>query len=143
VAARSSWIRWSLYAAGVTAIAYGLAGLLTAPRGPSPFGWVRFWVGGVVIHDVVIASVTALVSAAVVQLVPRPARTYVLAGVIISGVLTVVALPFVLGFGRSPDLPSALPLNYGRGLLLTLAVVWIGVLAVALIVGAVRRARSP
>jgi len=32
---------------------------------------------------------------------------------------------FVLG--RRPDVPSALPLDYGTGLLVTLAAVWLGV----------------
>jgi hypothetical protein len=130
---RPSWLRRTLYAAGVAAMAYGIVGLLLAPRGPSLVAWLRFWVGGVVVHDVVIAALTAFVSAAVVRLVPPPARTYMLAGAVISGVLLVVALPLVLGFGRSPDVPSALPLNYGRGLLVTLAAVWTGILVGALV----------
>jgi hypothetical protein len=40
--------------------------------------------------------------------------------VIVGAAVTVVALPFVFGFGRAPDNPSILPLNYGRNLALLL-----------------------
>jgi hypothetical protein len=49
----------------------------------------------------------------------------------LSGALIAVALPLVLGLGRTPDEPSALPLNYGRGLLISLAVVWLAAAAIA------------
>ncbi|MGH3326604.1 MAG: molybdopterin-dependent oxidoreductase [Streptomycetales bacterium] len=46
------------------------------------------------------------------------------AGLIISGTLTLAALPVVLGFGRGAGEPSRLPLDYGVGLALALAGVW-------------------
>jgi hypothetical protein len=50
----------------------------------------------------------------------------------------VVAFPLVLGFGRTPDNPSILPLAYGRGLFLILALTW----AVALTSVALTRFRA-
>jgi len=49
-----------------------------------------------------------------------------------------IAIPFVIGAGRRPDDPSALPLPYWRGPLVVLGVIW----AVAVIPAARRRAAA-
>jgi hypothetical protein len=54
----------------------------------------------------------------------------------------VVALPLVLGLGRSADNASLLPRPYGRGLLLILALVW-SAAAVRVAVRAWRRRSDP
>jgi hypothetical protein len=63
----------------------------------------------------------------------------VVVGAAVSGVLTLVALPFVLGRGADPANPSFLPRDYGLTLLVLVLVVW-ALTAVAALV-AVRRAR--
>jgi len=90
----------------------------------------------------VLAPLAAVLAAGLVLAVPRPARPYVLTGAVISAMVTIVALPFILGRGRSADLPSALPLNYGRGLMVTLVAVWCGIAAAALVARAIRRRRA-
>jgi hypothetical protein len=50
---------------------------------------------------------------------------------VVTGLLTAVALPVVLGFGRRPDNPSQLPLDYGRNLVLVLVLVWVAVAVLA------------
>jgi hypothetical protein len=57
----------------------------------------------------------------------------------VSGALTLVALPFVLGFGADPLNPSFLPREYGRNLLLLVVAVWL--VAAVWAVVAVRRPR--
>ncbi|MFC7759887.1 hypothetical protein ACFQY4_19090 [Catellatospora bangladeshensis] len=52
-----------------------------------------------------------------------------------------VALPLLLGYGRRPDDPSALPRDYHRGYLVCLAAVWL-VTAAVLAVRARRRTAS-
>ena len=42
----------------------------------------------------------------------------------------VVARPGVLGYGRTPDLPSALTRDYTRGMLILLAAIWIAAAAI-------------
>jgi hypothetical protein len=74
------------------------------------------------------------------RFVPVRTRAGVRVAAYLSLTLVVVALPFVLGFGRRPDDPSALPLNYGRGLAIALAAVWLGTAAVLV---ARRRVRHP
>ncbi len=84
-------------------------------------------------HDLLLAPLAIAIGLVVAWAAPSAARPYVQAGLIISGVVVLVAAPFVLGFGRTPDEPSALPLNYARGLLVVLVVVWavVGVVALA------------
>jgi hypothetical protein len=68
------------------------------------------------------------------------ARPAIVVGAAVAGILTLVALPWVLGVGADPDNPSFLPRDYGRNLLL----VDVGVLVVAALWATVatRRARS-
>jgi len=44
-----------------------------------------------------------------------------------------VAFPLVAGYGRRSDNPSIQPLDYSRGLLITLAAVWLAVVTIALV----------
>jgi hypothetical protein len=65
------------------------------------------------------------IGALLTRVVPSQVRAVTAAAVYVSGVLFVVALPLILGLGRRADDPSALPLKYGRGLLISVAVVWL------------------
>lgn len=127
----ASPVRWALYALGTVVAGWGLYGLLTAPMAPDLGRWLRFAVGVAVLNDGLLMPLGVAVGVLVVRLVPGAGRAYVQAGLLVSGAVTLVALPFVAGLGRTPDVPSALPLSYGRGLLVTLAAVWLGVAAVA------------
>jgi hypothetical protein len=122
--------RWFLYAAGTGLAGYGTYGLLTADRS-APLAWARFAALVVVANDGLLAPLVIAAGALLVRAVPGASRAYVQSGLFISGAVTLLALPFLLGFGRSPDLPSALPLDYGQGLVITLVAVWLGVGAVA------------
>jgi hypothetical protein len=122
--------RWALYAAGTGLVAYGAYGLLTANRS-APLAWARFAALLVVANDGVLAPLVVATGATIVRIMPGGSRAYVQSGLFISGTLILLALPFVLGFGRTSDLQSALPLDYGTGLLLTLAAVWLGIGAAA------------
>jgi hypothetical protein len=88
-----------LVAAGVLLMGYAVAGALTDPD-LSPFGVAVFLAGVLAGHDVVWMAVLLAAGAAI-------GRFF-------------VALPLVLGFGRSAENPSALPLPYGRNLALVL-----------------------
>ena len=92
---------------GGALIAYGVVELFAADRGPSPYAWLRFWVGGLALHDFLLAPLVIAVGLVVARVVPATARPYAQAGLIVSGVVTLVALPLVLGYGRTPDEPSA------------------------------------
>jgi hypothetical protein len=60
---------------------------------------------------------------------------------VVSGAVSLVALPLVGGFGGNADNPSANPLPYPRNLAIVLAVVW-GTAAVVVAVRVLRGRRA-
>ena len=109
---------------GAVGLVRGLGG-----AGLEPYG--RFALGGVVVHDLLLAPLVVVAGVLLVRVVPAAVRDLVQAGLVVSGTVTVLAVPVLLGYGRQADDPSTLPLDYGRGLLVTLAVVWAVLAAVA------------
>ena len=133
------WIRRVLVTAGALVMGYAIDGLVTGKdTNPEPqFGFLAAGLAG---HDLVALPIAVGVGALLGRYVPAPVRGAVRVGLYLSVVLTVIALPFVLGRGRRPDDPSALPLNYTHGLLIVLGVSWVGVAAAALLGWLVGRA---
>ena len=131
-----------LTALGCSIMAWGLWGLITHLSAAGLFGWVRFWLAGVILHDALLAPAVVAVGWFLRRVVPPPARIFVQTGAVLSGVVLLVSAPFVLGHGRRADVPSALPLDYGRSLLLILAGIWLVVaVASAVAVSACRNTR--
>ena len=108
------------YAGGAALIGTGLIGLLTDAADIRPAAWAAWFAGAALAHDLVLVPAVLLIGALVVRL-PDPYRRAVRAALTVAGCAVLVALPGVLGVGRSADNPSALPLPYGRNLLGVLA----------------------
>ncbi|UQX04005.1 hypothetical protein [Streptomyces sp. RerS4] len=108
--------RYTLGALGLLLIAVGIrlvAGL------PDPLDVLVWLAGALVLHDGILAPLVlgfGLLIAAV------PARGLVRGAMVTGGALVLVTLPALLRPG-APVNPSALPLPYGRNLLVVLAVV--------------------
>jgi hypothetical protein len=135
------WWRWLFLLPGLAAVLYGAHGLLTA-GGRVPLGsWATWFVGGALVHDLVIAPVWIGLGWVAARVLPRPARPPVVVAAAVTGTLTLVALPFVLGHGADPMNPSFLPRAYGRNLLVVAGVVWL--VAAGWAVLAARRVRRP
>jgi hypothetical protein len=134
------WWRWLFLLPGLAAVVYGAHGLLTAGRRVPLGSWLTWFIGSALLNDLVIAPVWIGLGWLSARLLPRAARPAVVVGVAVSGVLSLVALPFVLGRGADPANPSFLPRNYGLTLLVLVLVVWALTAVAALL--AVRRARS-
>ncbi|MEU2078473.1 hypothetical protein [Streptomyces sp. NPDC013489] len=107
---------------------YGVGGLGIALIGigawrvaaqADPVGVVVWLAGAVVLHDGLIAP---LVLAVGLLLVGRAERGVLRGALIVAGSLTLVALPLLVRPGAPPN-PSALPLPYGRNLVIVLGVV--------------------
>ena len=130
-----------LIVAGAALIGYGALGLLTADRGPAALRYLGFVVAGVLGHDLLLAPVALAVGALVARRSPAGLRGPLLAGMFTSLAVALIALPLLLGYGARTDDPSALPLDYRRGLVITLTAVWAGVSAVGLSRWAWRRPR--
>jgi hypothetical protein len=135
------WWRWLFLLPGLAAVAYGGHGLLTAGRRVPLDSWLTWFVGSALLNDLVIAPLWIGLGWLSARLLPRPARPAVVVGATVSGVLALVALPFVLGRGADPANPSFLPRDYGLTLLVLVVV--IGAVTAAVAVRAVRRARVP
>lgn len=133
------WWRWLFLLPGLAAVAYGAQGLLTAGDRVPLGSWLTWFVGSVLVHDLVVAPLWIGLGWLAARLLPRAARPAVAVGGAVSGVLVLVALPFVLGFGADPANPSFLPREYGRDLVLLVAAVWLAAAVRATV--AVHRAR--
>lgn len=120
----SPW-RWAWYLPGVSAVLWGFYGLLTADSGPAPPGWAVFVALGVAGHDLLLAPLAIGVGLALSGVAPRPLRAPLQAGLFATGALALAAVPNVLGYGVSEDVPSALPFNYAGRVVVLLAVVWV------------------
>ncbi|MFE5913501.1 hypothetical protein ACFQ6B_31065 [Streptomyces wedmorensis] len=86
---------------------------------PDPLGVVVWLAGAVVLHDGIIAP---LVLAIGLLLVGRPERGVLRGALVVAGSLVLIALPLLVRPGEPPN-PSALPLPYGRNLVIVLAAV--------------------
>jgi hypothetical protein len=142
-ARQPGWLRWSrrlLVAGGTLLIGYALYRAVT-DGGIKPLPQLTFLGVLLIGHDAVFLPVVIAVGAVIGRYVPVSARTVVRIALVASLAVTVVALPFVGGRGRRADDPSALPLNYGRGLFIVLAAVWLAA-GVTLAVGRWRRRRA-
>ena len=135
------WWRWLFLLPGLAAVGYGAHGLLTAGRRVPLGSWLTWFLGSALLDDLVLAPVWIGLGWLSARVLPRAARPAAVVGAAVCGVLTLVALPFVLGFGADPANDSFLPRAYGRDLLLVVLAVWVAAAGWAVV--AVRRSRVP
>ncbi len=126
---------------GVGLALYGIVGLVGSTSQRGLISAAKWFIGGALVHDLLLAPVVLAIGVLVVRWVPGRIRPYVQAGLFITAALTLIALPFLSGRGYHRTNPSALPLNYGRGYAIAVAVVWLTIAIVAF-VRSLRRANS-
>ena len=82
-------------------------------------------VGGVVVHDALLAPVVIALGVVVSRVVPAGARAAAVAGLVVLGTLTLLAVPFLGGFGRdnAPDNTTLLDRDYTAGYLVLVVAV--------------------
>lgn len=114
-----------LGAAGVLLTAYGAWLLLSRQDLSGNLDVVLWLAGGVVLHDVLLGSAVIVASLLATRLLPAAARPAAGAGLVVLGSLTLLAVPFLGGFGRenAPDNPTLLDRDYTAGYLLLVATV--------------------
>ncbi|SDT14833.1 hypothetical protein [Jiangella sp. DSM 45060] len=127
---------WTCLAAGAAIAGYGLAGAWADRADTRPAELAGWLAGSGLLHDALLAPVV-VAAALATRWVPDPARLPVRLGFALSALLTLLFWPVVRGWGRSPSVPSALPLDYGRNLVIVLALIWTAV-ATAVVVRVVR-----
>lgn len=132
----TAWVRRLLVVAGLAMIAFALFGGGAASLKTTPYLWfvVKATAGVLLLALPLALAVGWLIGKAV----PVVARPVVQGACTASALITLIALPSVLGHGRDAAMPSALPRNYATGLWTVLAVVW-AVAIVLIVVRIVRR----
>ncbi|MEV0247309.1 hypothetical protein AB0H76_12020 [Nocardia sp. NPDC050712] len=103
---------------------------------------VAFWfAGGILLHDAVFAPLCAAVGLAAHRLLPESWWGPALVGTVCTVTLLALAVP-VLGRAGDAANPTVLDRNYGLGLVLAIAVVWI-LVGLAVVVSRRFRAAEP
>ena len=123
---------WVSAAAGWAVIAWGVRGALHHHIETRPAELGRFFVGGVVVHDLVFVPLVLAGGVVLGRTVRGRWRAPVQAALIISGCAALFAWPEVRDYARVLHNPSSLPHNYTANLLVVVVAVWVGTAAVAL-----------
>lgn len=131
---------WTTLGIGGLAMAYGAYGLLANLLPAERPAWLLWFAGLLLAHDLLLVPAVLGVAVALRRLLGGRALAGVQAGLIVSGAVTLAAVPVLTGYGRASQRtnPTLLPWNYTLNLLLVLGVVW-AVVGVALAL--TRRAR--
>jgi hypothetical protein len=118
-------VYWALLPVGGLLMAWGLVGLFRDAASTAPASWLRWLLGGLLVHDLLLVPAVLGVGLAVRRL-PGPLQPPVRAALIVSGTLALMSLPLLLGYGRAtqPGNASLLPGDYPRNLGITAGAVW-------------------
>jgi hypothetical protein len=118
-------------AAGLAALAWGawLAWDFATASASNAVQGLAFFVGGTIVHDALIAPLVGLTGLLIARRLPQPWRTPVAAGGALSGILVLLAIPLLWHPFGAPTNPGLHDGNYALGLLISLAVVWLGATA--------------
>jgi hypothetical protein len=130
---------WAGAALGWTVIAIGARGVLRDSDATRPSDLGRWFVGLLLVHDLVLVPLVLGVGWFVGRVLPARAVVHARLGLAASAVLVAVAFPLVRGYGEREGNPSLLPLPYGRNLVIALALTW--AIACAALARAAVRAR--
>lgn len=130
-------VRVGLAAAGVAVGAFGALKLL-ALGWSNLFATIPWLLGGVLLHDAVIAPLVIGLCGAGLVVVPRWARGPAVAVVVVLGSATLLAVPVLGRFGAKADNTTLLDRPYGTGWLVLAGLVFAG----AALAAVVRRAKG-
>jgi hypothetical protein len=129
--------RWLIGGVGLAAGVYGGWLLLTRQDTAQLLDAGVWLVSGVLLHDLVLSALI-LLGALAVGLLPRVARTPTVIALVVTGSLTLVALPVLGRFGEREDNPTHLDRPYLASWLALVAVT-VGIVVAAAVVRARRR----
>ena len=123
---------------------FGVFRLITEVPLPQPglrgAGWL---VAALVIHDGILSPLVVSVGWLLRRLVPDRARRFLQVALIISGLVTVIALPMIYLRGSQPAVKAILLRNYGANLALIIGLVAVATLVLYAVRVARDRARGP
>jgi hypothetical protein len=106
-------------------LAYGVWIAIRDGHDTHPFELLRWVIASDLAHDLLAAPFIVAVGWLVGRRAPIPLRAPLRWSLATSGVLLLVAWPFVRGYGRDPSIPSLLGRDYTTGLLAYLGATWV------------------
>jgi hypothetical protein len=127
---------------GLPVVAYGLRGMLVDADDTHPVDLARWIVGSALVTDLLVIPAVVAVGWLLRRLTPAGAWPAVRGALVTTGVLCLVAWPFLRRYGRDPTNPSLLPRDYGAGLARAVVVVWLVAAAWLLVTAWQRRRRA-
>ena len=130
----AGWRWWAGLSVGAAVGLFGLAGLIVDAAKTMPLVWLKWLVGLLLVHDLVLAPLVNLTGRRLRDRAPEPWRWPLQLGLVTSGVLVLASVPVLVGTGRRTQLgnTSVLPGNYPLALAGVLTVVWLGALALGI-----------
>lgn len=119
---------WVALGVGAALMGWGVWLFLDAtPRAEARVSFATWLVGADLVHDLVFAPLVAVAAWLLVRLVPRRWWPPVQAGLVISGVVVLVAALPLAGTAEPVGNPTIQPLDYATATLTALGLVWAGV----------------
>jgi hypothetical protein len=112
---------------GVPVMLVGIVGLATHTDATPPSSYLKFFVGGDLVHDFLIAPVAGAIAFVLLRRAPSGARAPVRFALFTSAVVVAIAWPALRGYGRmrAPDNKSVQPLNYATAVGTVIATIFV------------------
>ena len=126
------------FVVGWLVIAYGARTALDDATDAHPFALLVHVVAFDLAHDLFVAPIVLVVGWLTGRLLPPVARGPVRSAIAVTAMFVVFSYPLLHRWGRRPTNSSTLPLEYGRNLVIIVAIVWTVALSTT-IVRVVRR----
>lgn len=109
---------------GVAAIGYGALRILTDAKDTKPIALLKWLIGSLLVHDLLIAPVVIGIGWLLARFVPPRARAFVQAGLVTGGLVSALGLILIWRQGKSSARSLALlQQNYTANLLVLLAII--------------------
>lgn len=116
---------WIGLAVGAPIVAWGVRDALVLDTRVLPADLARWTAGLLLAHDALLVPLVVGIGLILRRALPAVAWPPIRWALVTTGVLVLVAWPFVRGYGRTPANPSLLDRPYGTGLLVALALTWL------------------
>ena len=115
---------WLGLAAGLPLIAIGVKGIVLSSGVSAPRSFVEWFLGGDLVHDLVIAPGVLAVGALLRRVVPARYLGPVQWATALTAIVALFALIPLFGWGKRPGEPTVQPLNYPLGFAIVAGAIW-------------------
>lgn len=125
--APSGAVFWVLSALGAAIIGFGIYGVIHDSKLTVPVSFIKWMVGGLILHDLVLAPLVILAGAGLRRFLPGRFRAPVQAALALAGVLALLSVPVIGAYGASRANPTVIySHHYTRALIILFAILLAG-----------------